>query len=134
MIFDEEFGLFTKSHRLTTKQAIAARITENCRIRPSNICDTILDFIPILKWLPKYNIRQNLIHDIVGGLTVGIMNVPQGKLSVAVPSKGSFHYLCGILIANLYSENCVRKVSRAVIILRLPHSTHKIYLPCECLD
>uniref|UniRef100_A0A9J2PEZ2 STAS domain-containing protein n=1 Tax=Ascaris lumbricoides TaxID=6252 RepID=A0A9J2PEZ2_ASCLU len=78
VIFDEEFGLFTKSHRLTTKQAIAARITENCRIRPSNICDTILDFIPILKWLPKYNIRQNLIHDIVGGLTVGIMNVPQG--------------------------------------------------------
>ncbi|VDM28781.1 unnamed protein product [Toxocara canis] len=77
-IFDEEFGLFTKSRHSTTKQTIAARVIDGFKIRPSNFIDAVLDFIPILRWLPKYNIRQNLVHDIVGGLTVGIMNVPQG--------------------------------------------------------
>ncbi|KAK6033099.1 STAS domain protein [Ostertagia ostertagi] len=38
----------------------------------------LLDFVPILKWLPKYSVKKNLIRDIIGGLTVGIMHVPQG--------------------------------------------------------
>ncbi|KAK6039234.1 hypothetical protein COOONC_23261 [Cooperia oncophora] len=38
----------------------------------------LLDFVPILKWLPQYNVKNNLVRDIIGGLTVGIMHVPQG--------------------------------------------------------
>ncbi|EGT59261.1 CBN-SULP-7 protein [Caenorhabditis brenneri] len=36
------------------------------------------NFIPITKWLPNYNIKQNLINDLIGGITVGILHVPQG--------------------------------------------------------
>ncbi|KAK6052916.1 chloride anion exchanger domain protein [Cooperia oncophora] len=39
---------------------------------------TMLSFIPILYWLPRYNIKSNLLNDVVGGLMVGIMHVPQG--------------------------------------------------------
>lgn len=39
----------------------------------------VKSFIPILEWLPNYNIKQNLHGDIIAGLTVGIMHVPQGK-------------------------------------------------------
>ncbi len=35
-------------------------------------------WIPILEWLPKYNIKQNLKADIVGGFTVGVVLIPQG--------------------------------------------------------
>lgn len=35
-------------------------------------------WIPILEWLPKYNVKENLRADIIGGLTVGIVLIPQG--------------------------------------------------------
>ncbi|CAI5450161.1 unnamed protein product [Caenorhabditis angaria] len=38
----------------------------------------VLDLFPIFKWLPNYNIRANLLADFVGGVTVGVMHVPQG--------------------------------------------------------
>uniref|UniRef100_A0A0K0FZM7 Sulfate_transp domain-containing protein n=1 Tax=Strongyloides venezuelensis TaxID=75913 RepID=A0A0K0FZM7_STRVS len=44
-----------------------------------NLIKTIKSFIPILEWLPNYNVKQNLHGDIIAGLTVGIMHVPQGK-------------------------------------------------------
>ncbi|TKR93924.1 hypothetical protein L596_008290 [Steinernema carpocapsae] len=38
----------------------------------------LLSFFPIVDWLPKYKFRENLMYDIIGGFTVGIMHVPQG--------------------------------------------------------
>uniref|UniRef100_A0A1I7WX07 STAS domain-containing protein n=1 Tax=Heterorhabditis bacteriophora TaxID=37862 RepID=A0A1I7WX07_HETBA len=76
LIFDEEFGLIRQKRRKTSmvvKNKLANWGREN-RINSK----FILDFIPILKWLPKYNIKGNLVNDIIGGLTVGIMHVPQG--------------------------------------------------------
>ncbi|MGY5351540.1 SulP family inorganic anion transporter [Wenyingzhuangia sp. IMCC45533] len=35
-------------------------------------------WIPILEWLPKYSVKSNLKADVVGGLTVGIVLIPQG--------------------------------------------------------
>lgn len=34
--------------------------------------------MPILTWLPNYDIKQNLLIDIVVGITVAIFQVPQG--------------------------------------------------------
>ena len=38
----------------------------------------LFSFVPLLSWLPKYKLRENLAMDIASGLTVGIMNIPQG--------------------------------------------------------
>ncbi|KAE9551632.1 hypothetical protein FO519_005160 [Halicephalobus sp. NKZ332] len=40
--------------------------------------ERLFRFIPILEWLPKYDFKKNLIFDFIGGITVGIMHVPQG--------------------------------------------------------
>ena len=37
----------------------------------------VLKRIPILNWLPKYDAKESLISDMVAGLTVGIINIPQ---------------------------------------------------------
>lgn len=34
--------------------------------------------LPILEWLPKYNMKTNLFPDLISGNTVGVMNIPQG--------------------------------------------------------
>uniref|UniRef100_A0A8L8JU84 Sulfate_transp domain-containing protein n=1 Tax=Heligmosomoides polygyrus TaxID=6339 RepID=A0A8L8JU84_HELPZ len=39
---------------------------------------TFVSFVPILQWLPRYTIKQDLTGDITGGLMVGIVHVPQG--------------------------------------------------------
>ena len=35
---------------------------------------------PILEWLPEYRVKQSLPGDIISGLTVGVMLVPQGMV------------------------------------------------------
>ncbi|CAJ0601199.1 unnamed protein product [Cylicocyclus nassatus] len=45
---------------------------------PRNFANTLISFLPILQWLPRYDYKNNLVHDAMGGLTVGIMHVPQG--------------------------------------------------------
>ncbi|GAM25517.1 hypothetical protein SAMD00019534_086920 [Acytostelium subglobosum LB1] len=38
----------------------------------------LLGMLPIISWLPKYSIKEDLRGDIVAGLTVGVMLIPQG--------------------------------------------------------
>lgn len=47
---------------------------------------TITSFIPIIEWLPRYKWKECLTDDIIGGFTVGVMNVPQG-IAYAVLAK-----------------------------------------------
>uniref|UniRef100_A0A0N5BMN2 STAS domain-containing protein n=1 Tax=Strongyloides papillosus TaxID=174720 RepID=A0A0N5BMN2_STREA len=53
-----------------------------------------ISFFPIISWLPNYNVKENLISDMVSGLTTGIIHVPQGiayaKLSGVPPVYGLY--------------------------------------------
>ena len=49
---------------------------------PSLFClkNYSFDRLPILKWILSYNVRENFFKDLVGGLTLGIVQIPGGKL------------------------------------------------------
>lgn len=34
---------------------------------------------PIVDWLPKYQPRRDGVPDLIGGLTVSVMHIPQGR-------------------------------------------------------
>jgi hypothetical protein len=35
--------------------------------------------VPMMKWLPNYDVKKDLLADVIAGLTVAVMNIPQGK-------------------------------------------------------
>nr|XP_006819464.1 PREDICTED: sulfate transporter-like [Saccoglossus kowalevskii] len=49
-----------------------------CHCGPRCCKDVIVSTLPILGWLPEYVIKTQLIRDIVSGITVCVMNIPQG--------------------------------------------------------
>ena len=46
------------------------------RAAPRATADYVLEKVPIVQWLPRYDYRW-LINDVVAGLTIGIMLIPQ---------------------------------------------------------
>lgn len=44
---------------------------------PSGSAQYIIDKVPIVGWLPRYNPRW-IINDVIAGLTLGLMLIPQG--------------------------------------------------------
>lgn len=47
-----------------------------CNFKVSNI---LRSMFPICTWLSQYNVKNDLIADIISGCTVAIMHIPQGK-------------------------------------------------------
>jgi solute carrier family 26 protein len=41
--------------------------------------NAFLEKIPLIRCLKEYNLRKNLFGDIIAGITVAIMHIPQGK-------------------------------------------------------
>ena len=46
------------------------------RAAPRATADYIIEKVPIVQWLPRYNYRW-IVNDVVAGLTLGIMLIPQ---------------------------------------------------------
>ncbi|XP_051275855.1 sulfate transporter [Dicentrarchus labrax] len=59
------------------KTLVSHRIKKHCLCTPKKAKSKILGFVPILKWLPQYQLREWLLGDIMSGLIVGILLVPQ---------------------------------------------------------
>jgi hypothetical protein len=78
--FDERFGLLSPPKRSRGQQLVKelSKCSAPCSSRRA-LLNTVVGFLPILTWLPRYRWRTDLINDVIGGLTVGIMHVPQGK-------------------------------------------------------
>lgn len=58
------------------KKSVCLNPLEN--FKPLNI---LLSIFPILSWLPKYDLKRDLISDIIAGFTVGVMHIPQGTIN-----------------------------------------------------
>jgi MFS superfamily sulfate permease-like transporter len=68
-----------KHHNNKGGNALSKELSNACQCcGKDQLVDGIIRLIPILGWLPKYKLGQYLHSDVITGLTVGIMVVPQG--------------------------------------------------------
>ncbi|XP_056430718.1 sulfate transporter isoform X2 [Hyla sarda] len=56
---------------------LTEKITKTCSCSSKKAKDALLSFLPVLKWLPKYKVKEDLLGDAMSGLIVGVLLVPQ---------------------------------------------------------
>ena len=76
--FDAGFDARQRHVKSFKERAVA--LTKKCACTPSCVKNQVLGFLPFIRIMKKYNVRTDLFGDIVAGITVGIMQIPQGKM------------------------------------------------------
>ncbi|KAI4563448.1 hypothetical protein MJT46_019804, partial [Ovis ammon polii x Ovis aries] len=72
-LFDDEFEKKDRTYPLGEK------LCNTFRCSSAKIKTTVFGLLPILSWLPKYKIKDYIVPDILGGLSGGCIQVPQGQ-------------------------------------------------------
>ncbi|NWS90715.1 S26A9 protein, partial [Toxostoma redivivum] len=71
-LFDEEFEKKTRTY------PVGEKLRNLFRCSASRFKLTLFRLFPILAWLPKYRIKDSVLPDVLGGLSAGTIQVPQG--------------------------------------------------------
>ncbi|NXB03232.1 S26A9 protein, partial [Cnemophilus loriae] len=71
-LFDEEFEKKTRTYPVREK------LRNLFRCSAARFKLTLFRLFPILAWLPKYKIKDYILPDVLGGLSAGTIQVPQG--------------------------------------------------------
>ncbi|XP_056358411.1 sulfate transporter [Oenanthe melanoleuca] len=75
--FHHRIFLEPQEKKRNMKALLVKQAKKTCSCTPAKIKDCILGFFPILQWLPKYNLREDLLGDVMSGVIVGVLLVPQ---------------------------------------------------------
>ncbi|XP_038605449.1 solute carrier family 26 member 9 [Tachyglossus aculeatus] len=71
-LFDEEFEKKNRSF------PVGEKLRNTFRCSATKVKTVVFGLLPIFSWLPKYKIKDYLIPDLLGGLSGGSIQVPQG--------------------------------------------------------
>ncbi|XP_033028919.1 sulfate anion transporter 1 [Lacerta agilis] len=56
---------------------LKSQLRKNCSCSTKQMKKAATDFFPVLQWLPKYNCKEYVWGDVMSGLVIGIILVPQ---------------------------------------------------------
>ncbi|XP_054144217.1 sulfate transporter-like [Melozone crissalis] len=87
-----------------SRELVLARARAACRCSRGALGRALLRLLPVLEWLPRYNPRSQLLGDVVSGLLVGVVAIPQSisysLLANQDPVYGIYtNFFCNIIYA-----------------------------------
>ncbi|CAM5133086.1 unnamed protein product [Eretmochelys imbricata] len=87
---------------LSTKELILKKAKEACKWNRQIVITFFLKLLPVLEWLPRYRIKEQLLGDVISGLLVRIVAIPQSisysPLSSQDPIYGLYtNFFCSII-------------------------------------
>ncbi|POI33729.1 hypothetical protein CIB84_002520 [Bambusicola thoracicus] len=81
-IYNQEILQGQLHKRERTPQSLRQKIEHSCRCSSKKAKSHLYSFLPILKWLPRYPVKEYLLGDIISGISTGVMQLPQGTFAV----------------------------------------------------
>lgn len=75
--FYHRMFLEPQEEKRNLKALMVKQVKKTCSCTPAKVKDYVLSFFPIVQWLPKYNPKECLLGDIMSGVIVGVLLVPQ---------------------------------------------------------
>ncbi|NWR98499.1 S26A2 protein, partial [Motacilla alba] len=86
------------------RELILGKARAACRCSPSSLGRSLRRLLPVLVWLPRYSPRTQLLGDVVSGLLVGVVAIPQSisysLLANQDPIYGIYtNFFCNIVYA-----------------------------------
>uniref|UniRef100_A0A668AV56 Solute carrier family 26 member 5 n=1 Tax=Myripristis murdjan TaxID=586833 RepID=A0A668AV56_9TELE len=109
-VFDEAFVRSQLLHRrektsLTPRQRLAQQL--QCSSKRAKA--VLLSSLPILTWLPSYPVKKWLFHDVVSGLSTGVVQLPQGlayaMLAAIPPVYGLYSSFYPVLLYTFFGTS-----------------------------
>ncbi|KAK9406655.1 sulfate transporter [Crotalus adamanteus] len=93
---------------------LLTKAKENCNCNQQSVLTFFHQLFPVTKWLPCYNIKEDLLGDVISGLLVGVVSIPQ-SISYAIlasqdPIYGLYtNFFCAIIYFAMATSrhNCV---------------------------
>lgn len=64
-------------HREPTVSVLKSKLKQNVSCSLPRVQSTLTGFFPVVSWLPKYKLREYVWGDVMSGLIIGIILVPQ---------------------------------------------------------
>lgn len=97
-----------------SSKKLLKKATESCQCNRRSIVTFFLKLFPVLEWLPHYSVKEQLLGDIISGLLVGIVAIPQ-SISYSIlasqdPIYGLYtNFFCAIIYFFMATSrhNCV---------------------------
>ncbi|CAN8190085.1 unnamed protein product [Coccothraustes coccothraustes] len=88
----------------SSRELILEKARAACRCSPGGLGRCLLRLLPVLEWLPRYSPRTQLLGDVVSGLLVGVVAIPQSisysLLANQDPVYGIYtNFFCNIIYA-----------------------------------
>uniref|UniRef100_A0A674J3G9 Sulfate transporter n=1 Tax=Terrapene triunguis TaxID=2587831 RepID=A0A674J3G9_9SAUR len=63
--------------QISGRQIIQTKLRKSCSCTTKRLKNVVMDFFPVLRWLPKYHCREYIWGDVMSGVVIGIILVPQ---------------------------------------------------------
>ncbi|KAJ7316291.1 hypothetical protein JRQ81_002453 [Phrynocephalus forsythii] len=90
------------------------KVKESCKCDHQHIFYFFLKLFPVLEWLPRYSVKEKLLGDIISGILVGIVAIPQSISYALLASQDPIYglytnFFCPIIYFAMATShhNCV---------------------------